>query len=65
MSLKVSLASLYLKLKNKTLKEEVLKIANKTNRTVLKLNKFELEELVSKEVEYEDELGNIAIPIMQ
>lgn len=63
MSIKEALYELHYKIKNENIKKEILKIAKKTDRTVLKLNKKELEELISQEVEYEDSLGNVSIPI--
>ena len=63
MNIRNILNELQSKIKNNYIKKEISKIAKKTDMSVLKLNKKELEELISEEVEYEDDLGNVSIPI--
>jgi len=50
---------------DENMKKEILKISKEIeDRHILKLNKKELEELISDKVEYEDELGNISVDII-
>ena len=63
MNIKRALEELSLKIKNENIKNDLNKIASKIKMTVLKLDRKELEELISEEVEYEDDLGNVSIPI--
>ena len=52
------------KINDKEIRKEILKISKDIeDRHILKLNKKELEELISDKVEYEDELGNISVDI--
>lgn len=53
------------KINDKEIKKEILKISKDIeDRHILKLDKKELEELISDKVEYEDELGNISVDII-
>ena len=63
MNIKTALENLSFRLKNQDIKNDLSKIAKKFIGTGLKLNKKELGELISEEVEYEDDLGNVSIPI--
>lgn len=63
MNIKKALEELSSKIKNENIKNDLNKIASKIKMTVLKLDRKELEELISEEVEYEDDLGNVSIPI--